>query len=150
MKCPRTIASILLVFMLIMLLTGCEEKKSYYERLSDSQKSIIDNIYSNREMWEITDFTYGGIHVKGESHFRNVWFTDRSGEVIFVAIRSIDGSGVDCLQDEYKCSGASLIKLDTYIMSVYESNMPKKYDTSWDEDTKKNYLAEKLFVHLYK
>ena len=144
MKYPGTIASILVVLILIMLLTGCAEKKSYYEQLSDSQKSIVDNIYSNREMWELTDFTYGGIHVKGESHFRNVWFTNRSGEVIFVAIRSIDGNGVDCLQDEYKYSGASLIKLETYSMSIYESNEPKKYDTSWDEDTKKNYLAERF------
>lgn len=143
MKYQRIILSILVVFMSIMMLMGCSERKSNYEQLSDSQKSIIDNIYSHRSMWELTDFTYGGIHVKGESHFRTVWFSNKSGEVIFVAIRSLDGDGADCLQDEYKCDDASFEKVETYSMSVYESTMPKSYDTTWDEETKKNYLAEK-------
>lgn len=140
---------IILLVAFTMLLNGCQEEKSFYDRLSDEQRQIIDNIYANRESWETLQCSYEDMSAQGETCFRRVLFaTNGSNEVFFHVNHALNDSATWIREDIYKCDASSFVFKDYSVQYFTNASCPKTWETTMEESEKKNELARLLLEAL--
>lgn len=133
-----------LFILVVLLLAGCQEK-SDYEKLTDEEKRIVDNVYSHIDEWEITECSYQNMSTQGESCFRSVSFgRNSSGELFFHTNRALNESANMIYEDIYQCSASSFEHCNFTIANIVNASYPKSWDTTMTEEEKKNELARRL------
>lgn len=129
------------VFILLLVMCACD-RRSAYEKLTLEEQELIDLLCDNRSAWEpkecgdVEFYTYNG-----ELRFSSMVYTDRSSTS---CMRTTKRFVYDMENKNFSYLESNTEYLSMYGGGTINYSSRGPWDTSWDDEKVKNYLASKL------